>query len=270
MAETPLIVVLLSVMYLLAYLFVAIYLFIRARKTKLYNLIYMGLTFFIMALDVVFLQFLPDTVITYLNTNLYHFTLLLFVQTTFYSGKKSPIKILLLINLLSKIFGFLMGILFHYSSLTAFPIPANELFLFYVTVFNGSLTFFIAGGWLSYISLKTYKEVKSKENIEPWIKKRYLMLFIGVTPYLLQGFLIFFIPSDGLIFASPQGFGVGLVLMLLNLWYAYVYLFAWIMPKWLKKILNQGYTPAVQHAETEDEELSDEELERMFMEGAEK
>jgi len=95
----------------------------------------------------------------------------------------------------------------------------------------GSFIIFISSFWLSYAALSSYQNVKT-ENIAPWVKKRYLIVGISAIFLIAQIIPILLTPYRGS-FSNPLMAILVIFLTFLNIIFALLNLFAWVMPKWL-------------------------------------
>jgi hypothetical protein len=123
----------------------------------------------------------------------------------------------------------------------------SEIPFYYLLAFTVSLQIIISISWLSYLSLKVYNRLK-KQNIEPWIKKRYLILGISSIFFTLNGFIILFVPIgvgfENLFFTILVASTVFL--------FSFGNLIAWIMPNKIKKYFNRKYKSVKDEALSEN------------------
>jgi hypothetical protein len=139
-------------------------------------------------------------------------------------------------------------------------IHAIDLYtLYYLKVSLDVPYTFLVFDWLSWSSYSAYKSLKN-QDIQPWIKLRYKM--IAIFSFIISLHIIpeFFQPSE-INWGDPSSltsllvFGTTAVLAVVS---SLGFAFAWIMPNWIKKLINKNYKTL------EDEELTEEELINML------
>ena len=221
-------------------LFIGLYLLKRVKITGLTNIKWLYLYFFFTVIEFAFrmvyvfgrpefgVNFIS---IIYFSINLTgHVFLIFFVKYTFYVDRKSPFFYILLLAIIAKI-----AYVLTYS--ISDSLQSVQLHLISVSI--SSFIIFISSFWLSYAALSSYQNIK-KNDISPWVKKRYLMVGISALFLIAQIIPVLFTPYRGS-FSDPIMATWVMIVTLLNIIFALLSLIAWVMPKWLKRYLNQGY-----------------------------
>lgn len=221
-------------------LFIGLYLLKRAKITGLTNILWLCFYFFFIVVEssskIVFVLGRPAIGVNFFT--IYFFSinltgnifLILFVKFTFYRDRKSPFFTILSSAIIAKIAYFVISIITEFEQSLLFLIIKACIYSFII---------FISSFWFSYASFSSYNKIK-KQNIAPWVKKRYLILGISAFFLIAQIIPILFIPYRGSL-SDPSVATPVMFIASLNITFALLNLFAWVMPNWLKKYLNQGY-----------------------------
>jgi hypothetical protein len=177
------------------------------------------------------------------------FFLLVFIKVTFYKESKIFFPILLLPIFILKILGTTLRILYEFKIPLTSPINPLEIPYYYLLVATVSIQLTISFFWLCYAELSMFFRIK-KQNLEPWVKKRYLILGISSGFFLLNGFILPLIPIEGNYANLPYTIMIAISIFVFSIGN----LIGWIMPKRLKKIFNKNFV------KTTDIDLSEKEL----------
>ncbi|MHA1747589.1 MAG: hypothetical protein ACTSYF_02970 [Promethearchaeota archaeon] len=230
---------------------IGLYLLKRARITGLTNILWLCHYFFFTVIEfiskMVFAFGRPAIGINfisifYFSINLTgHVFLIFFVKFTFYKDRKSPFFILLSSAMIAKI-----------AYVVTLSITDTEQNLLFHVMKNGigSFIMFISSFWLLYAALSSYNNIK-KQSIAPWVKKRYLILSTSAIFLIAQIIPTSLLPYRGS-FSDPLMVTLIMILTFLNIIFAVLSLFAWVMPKWLKRYFNKGYTSQEDKTLSED------------------
>ncbi len=171
--------------------------------------------------------------------------LIIFTNLTFYKNRNSHAKLVLItVIIISILMIYLQTLLMikrtpliHYLRY-AIQIPYHFL------VFN----------WLGFSSLQAYKRIKN-QDIEPWIKARYKLVFIFSFIMSLSSITQFFRPYD-IAFGDPTNV-ISLILFgitsIIAITCGIGFTLAWVMPNWLKRYLNRNYQPLEEKVFSEEE-----------------
>ena len=150
--------------------FVGFFLIYKTIKTKIHHLLYNGASFIVTGLGLLFYMIgfylgNPRTIFFYTCFSLGAFLGVLFVQKTFYKGKKSYYKLVLSLILLFYILLVIINFILNIGSIQLFYSISNVIY---------SLAFILPCFWVANASLSEYRSLRDK-NIEPWLMKRYLI-----------------------------------------------------------------------------------------------
>ena len=178
------------------------------------------------------------------------FFFILFIEETFYKGRKSAYKTVMRIyvpgGITCGMLTTISGLIFGYDlSLRVF------IYQIYGVIF-GILVVLIVS-WLLIAAVEAYKQIKEDSNVEPWIKMRYKITIVYAINTIIIGALFVINPFDTITVIG----GIELTLLLINL-LEFIQIFgefiAWYMPGRLKRYFNRKYVVE------ETEELSEEEI----------
>jgi len=238
-------------MYQAAYLFVIFlvfrvitgaFLFGKWRQTKKENLLLLVVFFFMNALTLLFLVF-ENLMLYDVNTIITMVIGLVFIDRTFYQDRKSPFKLLLALTLVLGALTVVFFMIFDQSII----FEPNTSFLLH-NIFVGAL-FVIFGLWSFIAATGSLKAFSSSDTVEPWVKGRYrLVKFYSICIILLGSFTPF-TPVEGTVNWAL------LVILVANILRIAGETIAWIMPNFLKKYYNRGYTTAALIEELSEEEI---------------
>ncbi len=166
----------------------------------------------------------------------------LFTNTTFYKDTKSKAKFVL-------VFVIILG----FVQIPFFILNMRELY--YIRVALDVPYTLLVFNWLAFSSYRVYKRIKV-ENIQPWIKVRYKLIFIFSFILSLNNIPEFFQPS-GTYWGDPTNivslivFGLMATIVIV---FSIGFSLAWFMSIPLKKYFNRNYIAV------HEESLSEEEL----------
>ncbi len=250
--EFRIFIVPLYLIYVLLQLFVGIYLFYRFYKTKFRNLIPLALFFILTSFEGV-MSLLEFNIIIQVHQFIPNLVLLFFIQYTFYKDRKSPFKILFFSIITLKVINFSIALIFPISIPMTASLTINQLPFYYIYLVIVFVIISLSELWLAYSALSYYFSNK-KTNLEPWVKKRYLLIGIAALILSLEGVLWLFLPPSPEGFENPQSFIIGFLVVIVYTLFTLTSLIVWIMPKKLKNFFNRNYKNA------HDNKLSEEEL----------
>ena len=97
--------------------------------------------------------------------------------------------IVLIITMILNIIDTTLRLLFSFKIPPTSPINPLEIPYYYLLVATVSIQLTISLFWLSYAELSMFKRIK-KYDLEPWVKKRYLILGSSSAFFLLNGFIL--------------------------------------------------------------------------------
>ena len=238
-------------MYQAAYLFVIFlvfrvitgaFLFGKWRQTKKQNLLLLVIFFFMNALTLLFLVF-ENLMLYDVNTIITMVIGLVFIDRTFYQDRKSPFKLLLALTLVLGALTVVFLLIFQQSII----FEPNTSFLLH-NIFVGA-DFAIFGLWSFIAAASSLKTFSSSDAVEPWVKGRYRLVKFYSICIILVGSLTLFTPVEGTVNWAL------LVILVANILRIAGETIAWIMPNFLKKYYNRGYTTTALIEELSEEEI---------------
>ena len=233
-----LIIITLVLIFIILQLIVGIFLLYKMIKTKLYNLLPLILFFLINSLLLLNLPYLFFHIIAHLPS----ICIIIFTKYTFYRDRKSAFKIVLGIVIVLKIADFILKLYIPFSFPMRIEIRSTEIpyYYLYLSIMAGIIL--ISYIWLGYASLNTYKSLKN-QSIEPWIKKRYLILGISSVLLSLNGVIMLFMPWTRKGFEDPLAFTIGILIFTVTIIFSAGSVIGWMMPQKLKKYFNRNFQP---------------------------
>jgi len=176
-----------------------------------------------------------------------NFFLLVFTNRTFFTDKKSPFFRFFLIIFTASLIHAVLRIL------DLFP-GEWQMTAFYNILI--SIIMAIPGYWFGYLVIKQYRSIKM-ENIEPWIKMRFLIAGIGALLNGSVGWLAYLIVISQIPGVDPAG-NLELITLLISalilITFSIGFFIAFVMPERMKQYFNRNYKP------TDEETLSEEEI----------
>ncbi|MFX1237033.1 MAG: hypothetical protein ACFFAS_13550 [Promethearchaeota archaeon] len=183
------------------------------------------------------------------------YLLLVFANRMFFVGKKSPFLIFFLT--------LLGGTIAYLISIALYPAPRLWQMSFINSIPIG-IVISIPGFWFGPLIIKQYKKIKNEE-IETWIKMRFLIAGIGAILEGTIGWLGFLIATSDIPGVDPTGILYTLTLLLyavILIVFSIGFFIAWVMPNSMKRFFNRNYIAP------EESELSEEDI-MMQMKGGE-
>lgn len=232
-------------------LFTGVFLFYRMIKTRLFNLF--GLAMFFILYGIQFLgDFLFPFIFNAFFSQLCLLFLIIFIINTFYKDSKSflpPIVIITFIIL--KIFSTTIVFLYNFKIPLMILINPSQFFMYYVYVTFIVLEVTIPTIWLACNALKIFRRLKNYD-IEPWVKKRYLLIAIPSLIFAASAIASYFMPLEGGFEATHPVLSIFVASAFII--FSFGNLIAWTMPKKLKKYYNRNYKVPI------SEELSEKDL----------
>ena len=242
--------VLLFAVFLITLLIVGFFLLYRVKKTKLYNLITIGIAFilipigfignFLLRLGIIFENMFVSTgfILTVIFTN----------QTFHKKKKKTKNLVLCLIIVLAIFFSYLD--IFY---------PKTDGIFFYLRRIIDIIFTFLTFGWMGWSSYDAYCKIK-KSDIQPWIKSRYkIIAFVSfiLSPHAIPS--VFVPPNVSFTdFSNIMVLIAYIIIAILSVIFSIGFCIAWIMPIKLKKYFNRNYLPY------EDKEIPEDELMKLI------
>ena len=108
--------------------------------------------------------------------------------------------------------------------------------------------------WMAFAAYSSYIKLRS-ESITPWIKTRYKLIAFSSFIMSFHSIPEFFQP-----FEIPMGDPSNIISLIvlgfistISIIFVVLFGLAWIMPNWLKNMLNRDYTPIEEESYSENE-----------------
>ena len=239
-------------------LIVGLNLLSKSIKSKIRNLAYLTAFHLGAALAAFFQMFnsySDEVIFNIIVKGLYYLCVIflsLFVRLTFYKDKKSPFVLIIIISTGVFIVSLIVGVIN--------PTSLKDIYYF-MGQFTLNILIMIAAYWYGFVALKQYSSFKN-QNIQPWIKKRYLISSITSLCFASSGL------SSTIIEIINWDLSIRIISILsllittiLLITFVIGSFLAWVMPERLKHFFNKDYH------KTEEEELSEEEIMTQLKEG---
>ncbi|WP_371801844.1 hypothetical protein [Candidatus Lokiarchaeum ossiferum] len=265
MADTPILIIILALIYISSLLSIGVFLSYRSFKTKLLNLRVLGFAFIGFGVDFILIFLKAPSFLINIVVNTCFILMTIFTYTTFYKGRKRLGTIFIGAVILLRLIDCIARWNYNFTTPLASSLTDESRIYYYIFQLAVRGEFTIATGWLAYSSLTTYSNQRKMEDIEPWIQKRYFILGIGALVFLLQNLFVFLLPMDGTGYTSIQGMIVGILLLIVSIFFGACQLIGWIMPPKLKAYFNRDFQPKNSYQNI-NEDLTEEELMKQLME----
>ncbi len=232
----------LFIIFLIFRVITGVFLFGTWRQTKNQNLLLLVIFFFMNAITLLFLVF-GNVMLYDINTILTMIIGLIFIDRTFYQDRKSPFKLLLTLTL---VLGALTIISYTLYDLS---LTNQQAIAFLIhNIFVGAL-FVIFGLWSYIAATGSLKSLSSSDAVEPWVLGRYKLVKFYSICIILVGSLTAFTPVQGTVNWALS------VILVANILRIAGETITWIMPNFLKKYFNRGYTSVDIIEELSEEEI---------------
>ncbi|MBD3216096.1 MAG: hypothetical protein GF311_26015 [Candidatus Lokiarchaeota archaeon] len=222
---------LLFAVFISLFLITGIFLIIRAIYLRKLNVFYIGIAYILIGFGFIGnLVFKLGIIFEEIFVSLGFSFVALFTYTTFYKNRNNIAKYFLT--------GVLSLLFVHFILKVFFSIQPDELIHIIRKIFDVIGTF-STFAWMGLSSLLAYQRIKD-ENIQQWIKTRYKLFSYSALLLSVQAIPELFLPYN-VSYGDPDLnavliFGFTLILSLI---FSIGFLFAWIIPKQLKKINNK-------------------------------
>ena len=249
--QTPMKIIITTVLVL-----VAISLLVKGRRRKLKGVTILGLAFIALAailFNRVSTDFLPiaftsgKTYFSIAISCLYVFYAF-FTHLTFYGGKKSPIKYILVINIIAAILMLILTISAELQGewANADTLPTDLHIFFSIALYINIGMNVINSGWRFISSRVSYGEIKENEAVEDWIKMRYKFVMISSILWIIVGL------TSPLIIAS---LAINITVSLIFFAYVGLEIISWGAPKKIKAWANRNFKSKDESASMSEEEI---------------
>lgn len=202
-------------------LVVAVPLLLTARRNRLNNLYWLSAQFFCLVIAVPFAETgtIGNNWIFWTFISLSEIALILFIHTTFYQGRSSPMPLFIFLAIVGLI-GGLYGNATDNFTLSAWFVYPNAILIWV---------------WHTIVAYQGFQNVRTERDTEDWVKSRYrLMITYSILDILsaLGGTLA----TTGLFATSFST----IIVVLLNFSSVIVQILVWVMPESFRRWLNRN------------------------------
>ncbi len=236
--------------FVVLYSVMAISLYLSSRNENKQNLFILFLYYIITCVSLVVLMTNTQitktmyTIISLITT----VVLLTFIDRTFYQGRKSPFKIILISAIILRITELIITLV--YAGIVTVD---NEIYgsLEMIRVISIGSGIILSAVWMFISAMNSLKSLSSSKAVEPWVIGRYKLIEFYTICDIVMGILILFSsPASG-----SQITLATLLILVVNMFKISTELLAWVMPKRFKKYLNRGYISTAIIEELSEEEI---------------
>ncbi len=235
----------LLMLFIVSLLVVGIFFLIKGNQNKMKNLIVIGIGFIAMVIGfigsfVFNLGFAFQEVFVFIG----FVSTVIFTNMTFYKGRKSKAKVVLIVTVVLGIIQLILMTLHIYFSINTYYFRVTLDVPYTFLVFN----------WMAWSSYSAYQKIKNN-NIQPWIKVRYKLVAFVSFILSFNNIPEYFQPK-GTTWGDPDNiislavFGTTAIISVI---FAFGFSLAWMMPNWLKKFFNRNYQLLDEKEYTEEE-----------------
>jgi len=236
-----------SAIYLCTLLAASIFLLYRGYQTRLYNLIFLSLSYLSAAISQIGSVLLDiSLLLEIIILSLSFIFLVIFTNLTFHEDHKPfTSRLILIITLINYFIQVYLAYLVWIGTTTL---------VFFVYTLHMFFERFIVFYWYGWSSYRTYIKLRSP-NIEPWIIVRYKLISITAALFIIQSFILFF-QFWNISFGDPDGlqsdiiFGSSSIIVIIA---SIGVILAWFMPNWFKSYLSKDYEPLIDKEYSEGE-----------------
>ena len=228
---------------------IGLFLLIRGNQRKLNNIITMGFAFLAMTIGFL-MQFLIKEYGFLIREilSLIGFTfIIVFTNMTFYRHKSHLRNYLLIIGILLAINQFVFQLFVDY-------ITPNNRFIHYTKIALDLPFNLLVFNWMAFAAYSSYIKLRN-ESITPWVITRYKLIALSSFIMSFHSIPEFFQPFE-IPMGDPSNIASLLVLgfiSTISLIFVLLFGLAWIMPNWLKNMINRDYTPIKEESYSDNE-----------------
>lgn len=203
---------------------VAVPLFLTGRRNHLTNLYWLSAQFLALVIALPFSAAgtMNNPWIFWTFISLSEIALIMFLQTTFYQGRRSIMPVMMalaVVGMLGGLYGNATGN-FKLSAVMVYP--------------NAALIW----GWGAIAAFQAYRGIAGDKFTEDWIKARYKMMIVYSILDCLGSIAGSALTTD--LWVSQVG---ALIVVAINMASVTVQILAWVMPEGLRRWLNRKYQP---------------------------
>ena len=139
---------------------------------------------------------------------------------------------IIILNIIDSAFRFQFG----FKIPLTFSISSELVIPYYSFAFIVSSQITITMVWFLYSAFKSYRVI-NKLEIEPWIKKRYLIILASCFCFALNGVLVLVIPIEG----GYENLIITYTVATTIIAFSFGNLIGWLMPQKLKNYFNKDF-----------------------------
>ncbi len=216
------ITVILLIIVTLVRLSIAVQLFLTARKSGLNNLYWLAGLFAL----AVYSLFTPTSESPLSNYGVFHlgfiaghFCLAMFIHTTFYRNRKSPIYVVL-------------GLVVVAFAVDIYALVVNDLNLAGIMTMVGQVTWI----WHLVVALSAYRAIALDASVENWVKARYRLMIVYIPMMML---ITLQVTASSTILSSSMPrilLPIGLLIIIASIILQFL---VWVMPEPFRLWLNR-------------------------------
>lgn len=236
MSNTVLVSLILVGILTLARLWIGVQLFLTARKSHLINLYWLAASF-VLALYNIFAPQLKDSPLA--NPWIFtvgfiagHICLAMFIHTTFYRGRQSPVAFIIFLFVIA------LAISLYFTSI-------NEINL--ATVVSGVVL--VNWIWHLIVAQDAYSTIANDASVEKWVKERYKLMMVYIVLFILSSVLTVLNSTSLSVFIPPALVPASILLVIASIILQFL---VWVMPEPFRLWLNrtQPVRPVVEEQQS--------------------
>ena len=212
---------------------VGVFLLIKVIKSKLNNLVPLIVFFFLNGIEVALLAVSAPFIIYQIIVFFSNLSLIIFTRVMFYKDRRSPFKILFGLAIIVKIIDFILRSYIPYPLDETLELGPPGIPFYYLNLVLTVSMVLLSYPWLAYSTLNSYKSIKNKP-VNPWIKKRYLILGIAASFTSLNSIFYMFLPYTPDLLDNLQYAIVAILIASMNAVFSIGNVLGWMMPRKLK------------------------------------
>ncbi len=238
-----LILLILQILYIFPLIIVGIFLSIKVIKMKLNNLIPLIIFFFFNGLEVILLALSVPFIIYHVIVFISNISMIIFVKVMFYKDSKSIFKYVIGMAIVVKIIDFILRSYIPYPLDETMELGLPGMPFYYLNLALTATIVSLTYPWLAYSAFSSYKSLKEKP-VNPWIKKRYLIIGIVASITTLESVYYMLIPYTPELLDNLQYASMFLLIASSEAIFSLGNALAWMMPRKLKQYFDRNFKPS--------------------------
>ena len=211
---------------------IGLQLFLTARKSKQSNLYWLAAVF-VFAIYSIFTPIANSPLGSYWVFHLGfiagHFCLAMFIHSTFYRGKNSPIA-------------FMLGLMVVAFFIDIYALSINDLNLVGIVASVGIINWF----WHLIVASSAYRLIAADSSVEKWVKARYRLMGVYIVMILLTTAQVVVSTTNLSPYIPGWVLSVNIVIILGSIILQFL---VWVMPESFRRWLNREKTARPVHEE---------------------